>query len=190
MFALAQNRQAPRFLLRCSKTGVPYWCVAITASISALTYLSAGSTGSSKAFEWFQNLTTISTLFTWVSICIAYIKFHKALLAQGVDRNTLTFKSPFQPYLAWTSLIFFSLIILFQGFDSIAGGFNTNNFITDYIGVPIYFLLYIFWKVYKRTKWRNSAEADIRTGKEALDAVVWPERFPRNWVERVWFWIA
>lgn len=190
MFALAQNRQAPRFLLHCSKTGVPYWCVAITASISALTYLSAGSAGSSKAFEWFQNLTTISTLFTWVSICIAYIKFHQALVAQGIDRNTLTFKSPFQPYLAYTSLIFFSLVILFQGFDSIAGGFNTDSFVTDYVGVPIYFALYIFWKVFKRTKWRNSAEADIYTGKAALDAVEWPERFPRNWVERVWFWIA
>jgi len=190
MFALAQNRQAPRFLLHCSKTGVPYWCVAITASISALTYLSAGSAGSSTAFEWFQNLTTISTLFTWVSICIAYIKFHQALLAQGVDRNTLAFKSPFQPYLAYGSLIFFSLIITFQGFDSIAGGFSADSFVTDYIGVPIYFILYIFWKVFKRTKWRNPAEADIYTGKAALDAIVWPERFPRNWIERVWFWIA
>jgi amino acid transporter len=190
MFALAQNRQAPRFLLHCSRTGVPYWCVAITASVSALTYLSAGSAGSSTAFEWFQNLTTISTLFTWVSICIAYIKFHKALIAQGVDRNTLIFKSPFQPYLAWGSCIFFALIILFQGFDSIAGGFSVDSFITDYIGVPIYFLFFFFWKFFKKTKWRNSAEADIYTGKAALDAVVWPERFPRNWLERVWFWIA
>jgi amino acid transporter len=190
LFALAQNRQAPRFLLRCSKAGVPYWCITFTAIIGLLTYLSAGSAGAGKAFTWFQNLTTISTVFTWCSICVAYIQFHKALRAQGVDRDTLVFKSPFQPYLAWFCLIFFSLVILFNGFDSIAGGFKVDSFITDYIGIPIYFGLFLFWKVLKRTKWVNPAEADIFTGKAGLDAIVWPERKPRNIIERIWFWIA
>jgi len=189
LYALAQNRQAPRFLLKCSKSGVPYWCVMITASISLLTYMSCSS-GANTVFEWFQNLTTISTLFTWVSICISYIMFKKALEAQGVDRNTLVFKSPFQPYVCWVALVFFSLIIFFNGFDAIAPSFDYQGFITDYIGVPIYFGLYLFWKVLKRSKWRNPAEADIYTGKASLDAVEWPERKPKNIVERIWFWIA
>lgn len=189
LYALAQNRQAPRFLLKCSKTGVPYWCVMITASISLLTYMSCSS-GANTVFVWFQNLTTISTLFTWVSICISYIMFKKALEAQGVDRNTLVFKSPFQPYVCWIALVFFSLIIFFNGFDAIAPSFNYQGFITDYIGVPIYFGLYLFWKVLKRSKWRNPAEADIYTGKASLDAVEWPERKARNIIERIWFWIA
>ena len=148
------------------------------------------SAGSSTVFTWFQNLTTISTLFTWVSICIAYIKFHQALVAQGVDRNTMVFKSPFQPYTAYAALIFFSIIILFQGFDSIAGSWDYQAFITDYIGVPIYFGLYLFWKILKRTRPVKAHEADITTGKAALDAVEWPERIPRNFAEKVWFWIA
>ncbi|KAL9114416.1 MAG: hypothetical protein Q9227_001497 [Pyrenula ochraceoflavens] len=189
LYGLAQIRQAPRFLLTCSKTGVPIYCVLVTASISLLTYMSC-SAGSSTVFTWFQNLTTISTLFTWVSILIAYIKFHQALRAQGIDRNTLVFKSPFQPYTAYFALVFFSVIILFQGFDSIAGGFDYQSFITDYIGVPIYFGLYLIWKVLKRTRAVRPEEADLTTGKAALDAVQWPERVPRNWVERVWFWIA
>jgi yeast amino acid transporter len=141
LFALAQNRQAPRFLLHCSKSGVPYYCVCITCAIACLTYMSA-STGSTVVFTWFQNLTTISSLFTWVSICTAYLMFYKALLAHGVDRNTLVFKSPLQPYLGWASLTFFSLIILFNGFDSIAGKWDYKAFITDYIGVgfPTFFI--------------------------------------------------
>lgn len=54
LFALAQNKQAPRFLLRCSKAGVPYYCVGITASIAGLTYLSVRSGGPSVVFGWFQ----------------------------------------------------------------------------------------------------------------------------------------
>lgn len=189
LYAIAQNRQAPRFLLKCTKKGVPIWCVLITCSISLLTYMSCSS-GSNKVFEWFQNLTTISTLFTWVSINIAYIRFYYACKAQGIDRNTMIFKSPLQPYLAYIAAVFFSLIILFNGFDSIAGGFDYSAFITDYIGVPIYFGLYLFWRLFKRTHFRSSAEADLYTGKAALDAVVWPERHPRNIIERIWFWIA
>jgi amino acid transporter len=53
------------------------------------------SAGSDSVFIWFQNLTTIAGLFTGGSICIAYLRFHEALKAQGIDRNTLHFKSPF-----------------------------------------------------------------------------------------------
>lgn len=126
LFALAQNKQAPKFLLRCSKAGVPYWAVLCTASISLLTYLSVGKGGAATAFSWFQNLTTIASLFTWCAICVAYIQFYKALAAQGVDRNTLVFKSRFQPYTAWISLSFFVIIILFNGFNVFVGQHHSH----------------------------------------------------------------
>ncbi|KIX04017.1 uncharacterized protein Z518_07570 [Rhinocladiella mackenziei CBS 650.93] len=189
LYAIAQNRQAPKFLLKCTKKGVPLWCVLITCSISLLTYMSCSS-GSNKVFTWFQNLTTISTLFTWVSINIAYLRFYYACKAQGISRGDLPFKSPFQPYLGYFSAIFFGLIIFFNGFDSIAGEWDYEAFITDYIGIPIYFGLYLFWRILKRTHFRKSSEADLYTGKAALDAVIWPDRVPRNWIERFWFWLA
>lgn len=190
LYALAQNGQAPRFLLKCSKRGVPYYCIAVTASISLLTYMSCSS-GANVVFEWFQNLVTIANLFTWMSVSIAYIKFHAALKAQNVDRSTLVFRSPFQPYTAWFSLFFFAMITFFNGFY-VFGPFDVNSFVTAYVGIPIYFALYAFWKIFKRTKWLSPEEADIFTGKAALDAADahWPVRVPRNTVERIWFWIA
>lgn len=175
--------------------GIPIYCIMITASIAGLTYLSCGTGGAAQAFTWFQNLTTLAQLFTWMSISIAYIKFRSALRAQGISRDTLVFKSPFQPYLAYGALIFFATITLFNGFytfPSKTKSFDVNDFITAYVGVPIYFGLYAFWKIWKRTKWLGAEEADIQTGKAALDAADrhWPERVPRNWGERVWFWIA
>jgi amino acid transporter len=141
LFALAQNKQAPRFLLRCSKAGVPYYCVAITASISGLTYLSVRSGGPSLVFGWFQNLTTIASLFTWCSICIAYIQFHKALKAQGVDRNTLVFKSRFQPYTAWFAFWYFAMIIVFNGFDVFVGEHHSHWNVTGtyppFLSLPV-----------------------------------------------------
>ncbi|KAK2865170.1 hypothetical protein FQN49_003843 [Arthroderma sp. PD_2] len=188
LYGLAQNRQAPRFLLKCTKQGVPIYAVGVTASISLLTFM-ASTTGSATVFLWFQNLTTIASLFNWVNILVAYIRFHAALKAQGIDRNTLILKSPFQPYLAWVALIFFSIIILFNGFDTFQP-FRFQNFFTAYVGIAVYFGLFFFWKVFKRTRWVPSAEADIFTGKAAMDAVEWPAQIPRNIIEKIWFWIA
>jgi amino acid transporter len=115
LFGVAQNGHAPRFLLKCSKSGVPYYCVIITAAVSLLTYMSV-STGAADVFKWFQSLVTIAQLFTWCTICYTYVKFREALIAQGVDRNTLVFKSRFQPYTAWIAFTYFFLIIIFNGF--------------------------------------------------------------------------
>ena len=190
LYALAQNGQAPRFLLTCSKKGVPYYCVCITASISLLTYMSCTS-GANVVFVWFQNLTTIANLFTWMSVCIAYIRFYYALKAQGVDRNTLVFKSPLQPYTAYFALFYFAMITVFNGFY-VFGPWKRDQFITSYVGIPIYLVLFALWKIFKRTKFIKSSEADIYTGKAALDAADahWPDRTPKNIIEKIWFFIA
>jgi amino acid transporter len=70
LYALAQNRQAPRFLLKCSKSGVPVYCVLFTASISLLTYLSVRSGGPTTVFIWFQVRNIFSfTLHLVLDLC-------------------------------------------------------------------------------------------------------------------------
>ncbi|CAN9185565.1 unnamed protein product [Alternaria sp. RS040] len=193
LFSIAQNGQAPQFLLRCNKKGVPIYAVAVTASISLLTYMSV-SAGANKVFAWFQNLTTIASLFTWCTVTYTYTRFRKACIAQNVDRSTMVFASKWQPYVAWTAFTYFALIIFFNGFKVFTttpwGPDELTDFFTAYIGVAIFGLLFAFWKVFKRTKMVNPAEADIWSGKAALDAEVWPEQIPRNALERFWFWLC
>ncbi|KAL1798386.1 hypothetical protein ACET3X_002423 [Alternaria dauci] len=193
LFSIAQNGQAPQFLLKCNKKGVPVYAVGITASISLLTYMSV-SAGANKVFGWFQNLTTIASLFTWCTITYTYTRFRKACDAQNVDRSTMVFKSKGQPYVAWAAFTYFALIILFNGFKVFTttpwGPDELTSFFTAYIGVAIFGLLFAFWKVFKRTKMVNPAEADIWSGKAALDAEVWPEQIPRNALEKFWFWLC
>lgn len=196
LFALAQNKQAPQFLLKCTKAGVPVYCVLITASMGLLTYMTV-SEGASNVFNWFQTLTTITSLFTWISALFAFLGFRKACIAQGVQPSDKVFSAKWAPYTAYVSLAFFIIIVVFNGWkvfthDAVTGESNWNiqDFVTAYLVVAVYFALYIFWKVFKRTKMVKPAEADIWTGKAALDAEVWPERLPRNMIEKIWFWIA
>ena len=78
---------------------------------------------------------------------------------------------------------------MFNGFYAFTP-WNVKSFLTAYIGIPIYFALLLFWKVFKRTKMVDPHEADLFSGKAALDAVEWPKEEPTNWIERIWYWIA
>ncbi|KAF3931684.1 hypothetical protein ABW19_dt0201870 [Dactylella cylindrospora] len=190
LYAMAQIGQAPRFLLKCTKRGVPVYCVCITASVSLLTFMTV-STGSGNVFNWFANIVTIASLFTWCTICIASIRFNNALKAQGVDRSTLPFRAFGQPYTAWAGLVFFAIIILFNGFAVFTNGnWNVEDFIIAYIGIPIFFGLFFFWKLVKRTKWKRSTEVDLFTGKAAIDNEYWPEQIPKNLLQKFWYWLA
>ncbi|KAJ3542357.1 hypothetical protein NM208_g4152 [Fusarium decemcellulare] len=188
LYALASNGQAPQIFLKCNKDGVPWVGVLSVATISLLSFLSCSSS-SSVAFTWFQNLATLSSLFTWVGISLVYVRFHGALRAQGIDRDSLVFKAPFQPYLAYFSMVFFSIIIIFNGFYTFAP-WDVKSFITSYLTIPLVLLLFLFWKIYKKTEWVPSSEADLYTDKAAIDALIWEERKPRNWVEKFWDWLG
>lgn len=102
----------------------------------------------------------------------------------------MAYQSPFQPFLAIFAATFFTIIIIFNGFDTIAGGWNYQGFLTSYIGVPIFFGLFLIWKLIRGAKWKSTEEIDIFAGKAALDELEWPKRSPRNVLEKIWFWIA
>lgn len=190
LFGLAQNKQAPRIFLKCTKRGIPIYGIGFTAMWSALTYTSV-SAGAATIFQWLMNIGTITSLLIWCSITIAYLRFRKALEVQGVDRNTLHFKSPLQPYTAWFALLYFVMIIVFNGWEVFTTGrWSVESFVASYVGIPIYFCFFVFWKIYKRTSFVKSAEADIWTGKAALDAEVWPETKPTTLLGKLWDWLV
>ncbi|PVH73517.1 hypothetical protein DL98DRAFT_50370 [Cadophora sp. DSE1049] len=136
LYALAQQSQAPKIFLRCSKQGNPYLCVLMTGLIGALTYMSV-SAGGSTVFQWFQSLVAIAYLCTWSAICIAYIRWHKALNFQGVNRAELGFRATGQLYSAYGGLCFFLIVLLFNGFKVFTkGNWDVKDFVSAYVGLP------------------------------------------------------
>lgn len=55
-------------------------------------------------------MTSVCGLITWAAISWTYIRFHKAAKIQGLDRNTLPYRAPLQPFLAYYGLIFCIII--------------------------------------------------------------------------------
>lgn len=72
---------------------------------------------------------------------------------QGVDRKTLPWRAPLQPYAAWFGCIGSAVITLVAGFSVfLKGNWSTSDFVASYIGIPIFIVPIIGWKIIKRTK--------------------------------------
>jgi yeast amino acid transporter len=64
LFGLALEGKAPRFLTRCTRNGVPIYCVLIVLGISLLSFLQL-SENSAVVLQWFVNLVTASQLINY-----------------------------------------------------------------------------------------------------------------------------
>ena len=118
----------------------------------------------------------ITGLLTWItcaapacscllcSIFIAYIRFHKAVKAQGVDRSAFPYLAPFQPWFSYCArspccladfadgLFIITVVTFFNGFTVfLDDSFTASGFLTAYITIPIFIAFYLGWKIVKRT---------------------------------------
>lgn len=161
LFALATKKQAPQIFLRTTKRGIPYAGITFVALFLPLAYMSA-STASSTVFSWFQDLVSSNLLLRWILMAVNHIHMTRALKAQGYTRKDLPYSTRFGPFAAWTSGIFSFIFLLTGGFTNfITGHFEIQSFFTSYFIIPLFFGLYTFWKVFKKTKYLKPEEVDL-----------------------------
>ncbi|KAL4804317.1 proline-specific permease [Aspergillus unguis] len=192
LYSLAGEGQAPKIFTTCNRNGVPYVAVIATWLIGMLSFLNLSSSGET-VFYWFTNITTVGGFINWVLIGIAYLRFRKALEFHGM-LDMLPFKTPLQPWGTYYMVFVISILTITNGYAVFfPGAFNASDFLVSYIVIAIFLALYAGHKIWYRTPWITKvSEIDIFTGKEEIDRLCANdlERKPRNWVERIWWWIA
>ena len=164
LYGMAKDGNAPRIFTKCSSRGVPIIAFAFTGCFMGLAYLSA-SADALKVFGYFTSAVTIFGGLTWISILASHIGFMRGMKAQGISRDTLPYKSPLQPYSSYIALVFTVLLCFFKGFDSfMKKPFDYTNFITHYIGIPVYIFGYFCFKYIRRTSYVRLHEMDLTSG--------------------------
>jgi amino acid transporter len=188
LVGLAQDGSAPAFLKRTTKNGVPYAAVAFTAMFGLLAFLNLSNSGGT-VFNWLLNITAVAGFITWACINGCHIAFMRALAARNISRDTLPYKSMWQPFFAWYGLFFNLLIILTQGFTAFIP-WNTSNFFVAYVSVILFVVLYVGHKLVMRTKFVGSLEADIDTGCLIHDSTTWSIEVPTTAWGKFGAWLS
>jgi amino acid transporter len=160
--ALAEEGHAPRILTRTNRLGTPYLAVAFSAAFGLLGFLNL-SEGGTVVFDWFMNIVAVAGFISWALINLCHIRFMKALKAQNIPRENLSYTAPLQPYLSWYGLIFSILILMTNGF-TVFIDWSTSDFFACYVSVLLFIVLYVGHKLFYRTKVVPLAEVDLAKG--------------------------
>ncbi|KAI4214603.1 MAG: hypothetical protein LQ351_003020 [Letrouitia transgressa] len=176
LFGLALENKAPRILTRCTRNGVPIYCVGIVLLISLLSFLQV-SNGSAKVLSWFVSLVTASQLINFSVMSFSYIRFKKACDRQGLSRDSLPYRSILQPYVAWYALSGTFVMTFVGGYTVfLPGQWDIPTFLFSYTMIGVFPLLFIVWKLLKKTRWMRPEDVDLNKDIEEI------EEYQRNYV--------
>ncbi|KAF8973746.1 amino acid permease [Flammula alnicola] len=189
LYGLAAVGNAPRIFLKTSRNGLPYISVLFSSLFALLGYMGTQE-GAGRVFGWFANMTAVAGLMAWFGIGVTYLRFYKGLNAQGIDRSSLPFSSNLQPYAAWYALVTCLLISVLSGWEVfLRGGWATDTFITNYLPLVLFPVLYAGAKLYYREPIKKPHEMDFVTNIKEIEAEMYNDAPPRNKLEAFWQWM-
>lgn len=173
--AMATIGQAPAFFTYIDRQGRPLPAVGISLIFGLLGFLIyAGENARNLTFNWLLAISGLSTIISWLCICISHARFRQAWARAGHTLEELPWKSPFG---IWGSLYgagFNVLVIIFTfyvsafpiGEGDMSPTDRVNAFFQGFISVPIVVLVfYLPYKFIRRSKYVNVEDIDISTGR-------------------------
>jgi lysine-specific permease len=162
LYVMAKDRQAPAFMSKLNRNGVPMNALIFTTAFGLLAFLSSFF-GEGKVFMWLLNISGLTGFIAWAGIALSHYRFRKAYLYQGKDLNDLVYKAkwfPLGPILATALCIF---IILGQNYQAFTGDkIDWQGVTVTYIGIPIFLLLWFGYKLAKKTKWIPLKDVELK----------------------------
>lgn len=188
LIGLANDGYAPSFFAKTTKGGVPYYGVALTAAFGLLGFMNISSSGT-DVFNWLLNISTVAGFILWASLNACHIAFMRALKARNFPRDSLPYKAPFQPFLAWYGLFINILILFTQGFTAWIPTFSVKDFFVAYVSLILFAILWIGHKIVYRDPFVSASQADLDTGRNEIENEHWEVHVPTTWYGKVWYWI-
>jgi amino acid transporter len=171
IYSLAVAGYAPKFFCTTNARGVPYYGLMLSFAFSLLAFMTVSSS-SAQIFQYFVNVVSLTGLIAWSCILVIHIRFMNALKAQGISRKTdLAYRSPLQPYGTWIALSICILVIFIKNFTVFIGNdFAYKSFITGYIVLPVFIIMYFAYKFWHKTSIIPASEVDLDTFRDVIDA--------------------
>lgn len=108
LYTLSKNGQAPKFLGKLSKDGVPVNALKVTLACLLLGVALNYMYPDSKLFVYIYSASIFPAMLPWFVLCLSQAKFRKAWAS---DMASHPFKSPFFPYANWAVVIFLILVL-------------------------------------------------------------------------------
>lgn len=171
--SLAEQGMAPKWTGYIDRLGRPLVAIVVTNVFGLFAFIAA-SDKQQDAFNWLLSLSGLSSIFTWMSINIAHIRFRAAMKAQNKPLSELAFKSWLGVPGSWYGFGMNFLVLaaqLWLAIYPLGLAPNASLFFQNYLGVPVVVISWIGYKLYTRS-WRiliDAHDIDLDTGRLVPD---------------------
>jgi len=152
LWVLAKEGNAPKFLKKLNKRGIPINALLVTTAVGMLAFL-ASFFGDGVVYLWLLNASGMCGFITWLGIAISHYRFRRAYVAQGRDLSEFPYRArwfPFGPLFAFALCLF---VIIGQNFKAFTGGnIDWYGVLVSYIGIPLFLGVWLVYKYVHKTK--------------------------------------
>lgn len=178
--SLAEQGMAPKWTGYIDRKGRPLFAL-VFANLFGLISFVVASDAQAEAFAWLLAISGLSSIFTWMSINIAHLRFRSAMKAQNRSLDELAFVASTGRIGSWYSFVLCFLVIVatfWLAISPIGVKATASNFFQQVLGLPVIVASYIFYKVWKRDLRLiiPATEVDLETGRLVPDPDMMAEK--------------
>ncbi|MGM9944495.1 MAG: amino acid permease [Lysinibacillus sp.] len=152
LFQLAVDGKAPKLFARVNTRGIPVYALLATLAVGSVSFL-ASFFGDGVVYIWLLNASGMSGFIAWLGIAISHYRFRKAYVAQGRDLKDLPYLAPLYPFGPLFAFTVCMIVVLGQNYAAFTGGtIDWYGILVSYIGLPLFALLWMGYKIKHKTK--------------------------------------
>ncbi|ORX74521.1 hypothetical protein DL89DRAFT_290057 [Linderina pennispora] len=152
LWNMAKEGKAPRIFCRVTKGGVPIWALIFTTFWSCEVYV------------FLVNISGVTGFLFWLGLSLSHWRFRMAYVRQGFDIKDLPYRAAFYPFGPIYACCLLAVIIVGQGYGTFTPKFDALSFFSTYIALPLFVIMWLGWKFFKKTKVVRLDEADVSSG--------------------------
>jgi len=166
LYAMAKQGQAPKFMSKLNKRGIPVAALVLTTFVGALAFL-ASVFGDGRIYIWLMNSVGVTGFIFWVGIAVSHYRFRKAYLAKGNKLEDLPYRAKWYPFGPIFAFVVCMVVILAQDYQAfLSQPIDWGGIIAAYLGIPLFIVLWIGYKVKHKTKVIPLSEANFEVGED------------------------
>ncbi|KAA9002094.1 amino acid permease [Paenibacillus spiritus] len=161
LYAMAQDRMAPRALGRLTRRGVPLNALLVTTAVGMLAFL-ASLFGDGTVYTWLLNASGMCGFINWLGIALCHYRFRRAFLAQGRSLDELPYRAkwfPFGPLFAFALCL---IAVLGQNLGAFTGGsVDWYGLLVSYVSLPLFLAVWIGYAWKRKSRIIPLTECDL-----------------------------
>lgn len=160
LYSMAQDGDAPKIFGKVNRRGVPMAALLGTTFVGLLTFLT--SIFGTQLYQWLVAASGLTGFIAWIGIAISHYRFRRAYVAQGKKLDDLVYKAKLFPFGPILALVLCILVVVGQDLQAVAN-FDWKAMLVTYMSVPLFFILFFYYKIKHHTHLIPLEEVDLST---------------------------